>query len=272
MNTPPPPGVSVVMPCHADTPFLQPAIDSVLAQTHPRVELLVVVNGARHEALRSLLENAYGHDTRVRLLSTPLPGLPFALNLGLAAASHELIARMDSDDLCHPERLARQAAHLQAHPDLAVLGSDYRLIDEHGKVLRTSSRSALGNAGIRRVLPFRCLLCHPTVMFRKAPVLARGGFSFGAYSEDYDLWLRLRRDPTLGFAVLGEPLLDYRRHGTQATASGSNGAILAHDLALKLRELVITQHPIFLAGLAFCLVELGYKTFMQALRRLAPPR
>ena len=251
-------GISVIMPVHEHTPYLAPAILSMLEQTHAALELLVVVNGP-HEVLTQRLQTDFQHDARVRILYTPIPGLPFALNLGLSAARHELVARMDSDDISHPDRLQLQHDFLMHHPEVTVLGTDFSVIDEQGHTLRESSRQGLGNRAIRRTLPLRNLLCHPSIVFRREAVIRAGGFSLGACSEDYDLWLRLRRRPDTQFHVLPLALLAYRRHSSQATAGSSNLPIFAYDFTLKLRELLLTREWIYLPGLAFSCIDLLYK-------------
>lgn len=254
------PELSVVMPVHADHPYLNEAVCSVLEQSHQCFELLIVVNGQAQE-LAEKLRTRYLEESRVRVLYTPMPGLPFALNLGIAAAYAEIIVRMDSDDVCEPERLARVHETLSANPDIGVLGSAFSVIDEHGRILQPSKLRAFDDRTLRRLMPFRCALRHPTVALRRPLALRVGGYSYGAFSEDYDLWLRLRRDRNVRFHVLGESLLRYRRHTAQATSPRNNLTIFAYDVTLKLRELLITLNPVFLAGATFSVIDLGYKYF-----------
>lgn len=252
------PVLSVIMPVHADNSYLDMAISSVLRQSQQRFELLIVVNG-RAQDLAERLYNRYRQDARVRIFYTPMPGLPFALNFGISVACSEIIVRMDSDDLCEPQRLARIKEILDSSPDISVLGSAFSVIDEHGGIMRSARLRERSDRMLRLLLPFRCELQHPTVAFRRSLVLQAGGYSYGALSEDYDLWLRLRRDKRVKFHVVSESLLRYRRHSEQATSPKNNLDIFAYDVTLKLREFLLERNPIFLAGAAFSVVDLLYK-------------
>lgn len=250
--------LSVVLPVHANNPYLHDAIISVLNQSHPHFELLVVVNG-KDEMLAETLRHTYLADTRVKILYTPIPSLPFALNIGIASASTNIIVRMDSDDICETERLNRIHHTFQFNPDIDVLASACSIIDEHGATLLHSKSKAINDSTLRLLMPFRCPLRHPTVAFRRDLVLSIGGYSFGAFSEDYDLWLRLRRNTNVQFHTLGDSLLRYRRHTGQATTPKNNLKIFAYDFSLKIREFFLTLNPVFFAGAVFSTADLFYK-------------
>lgn len=105
-----------------------------------------------------------------------------------------------------PERLERQVAYLDMHPEVAILGTAFEMLNGEKDmpeivVLPTT------DAAIRKRLPFRFVICHPTVMFRRQTVIAHAGYRDSVFCEDVDLWIRLSRDRTLQFANLPEPLL-----------------------------------------------------------------
>ena len=205
------PEISVVLPVRNGERFLGAAIDSVLAQTHRDFELLVIDDGSTDRSA----EVARGcADPRVRVLQTTAPGgLSAALNLGLERANGMFIARQDADDLSAPSRFAAQAAYLRAHPEVALLGTLAHAIDERGRRLKPVDR-CLDRATIVWYAMVDNPFIHTSVMFRRDPVRACGGFeaAFDPYCQDFALWGRVMRR----FAVANLPsrLVTYRVHGS----------------------------------------------------------
>ena len=208
----PAPAVSWLLCTHVTNEQLRLALRSCLEQTFTDFELIVVANGGAVADIVSTVREWHGDDPRLRLVSTDVRHLNFSLSLGLHHARGNLVARMDSDDLASSDRLQRQVAFMRSHPDVVVLGTDYELIDEAGQATRRVSMPT-SDAQIRRALMRGNPLCHPTVMFRRATVLAAGGYLGGIYAEDYDLWARLAVDPANHFSNLPEVCLGYRTVG-----------------------------------------------------------
>jgi glycosyltransferase involved in cell wall biosynthesis len=150
-------------------------------------------------------------DSRIRhIVNRHRTSFSEQLNLGLSLARADLVARMDADDVCEPERLARQWEFFQQHPDVDLVGSDLTVIDNDGQALGERHYPASHNeiiAALSRFSP----LAHPSVMFRKEVVVAAGGYLTDMCSADYDLWNRLYLAGAR-FANLPEPLLRYRVH------------------------------------------------------------
>lgn len=185
------PRVSVVLPTLNADAHLADAIDSLLIQTYPNVEILVVDDGSTDSTVS--IAKSY-NDERIRVLKRDEPGgLASALNEGIDAANGEYIARHDADDLSSPDRLARQVAYLDTHPEVSLVGTAARMISESGD-----------ERGIRHVLERptaddlleKNQFVHGSVMFRKERVLeATGGYdTLFETSEDYDLWIRLANE------------------------------------------------------------------------------
>jgi glycosyltransferase involved in cell wall biosynthesis len=216
------PAVSWVLCTHVANEQLRLALNSCLDQTFTDFELLVVANGESAEKIAEQVKQWVGTDARLRVLSTEVRHLPFSLSLGLHHARAEFVARMDSDDLSKPERLQRQVKFMHSHPDVAVLGSCYELIDSSGHVLR-QVRLPLDDTHIRRAMHWSNPICHPTVMFRKNVVLTAGGYVGGLQAEDYDLWTRLATSKNVKFANLNEICLSYRAIGA-GPARGARAA------------------------------------------------
>lgn len=171
-----PPTVTVLMPVLERTPFLREAVGSVLAQTFPDFELLVV------DATPARLDAGADPDPRVRILTARSgAGLAEALDLGLASASGTLIARMGAEDVCLPERLAEQVELFARRPDLAVAGSAWHWIDEEGTVTAAEHAPPATDTVIR----WQALLGPPfaptSVMFRAA---MGGGHEFASAVDE----------------------------------------------------------------------------------------
>lgn len=197
--------------------FLETAIASVLAQTFADFEFLILDDGST-DGTATILAAAAARDARVRPILRENRGLVASLNQLLAEARAPLIARMDADDICLPERFAKQIAFLAAYPDHGVVGSFTRDIDEHGCTYDNSGddHPLTHEAFLANIASGGPLLAHPSVMFRREVILAVGGYHAAfRHCEDYDLWLRLAQRTRI--ANLPERLLEYRHYPDQVS-------------------------------------------------------
>jgi glycosyltransferase involved in cell wall biosynthesis len=193
------------MPVRDGERFVGEAVESVLGQTLADLELIVVDDGST-DSTPALLAGFARADARVRVLTQAVGGLTSALNAGCALVRAPLIARMDADDVALPDRLERQAAFLDAHPDVALLGGGIVLVDEAGREFdREPGRAAPD-------LSEQNELVHGTVVMRADAFRELGGYRLDQ-SEDYDLWLRFEEQHRV--AALAEPVIRYRFHPGQ---------------------------------------------------------
>ena len=193
------------MPVRDGERFVGEAVESVLGQTLADLELIVVDDGST-DSTPVLLAGFARADARVRVLTQAVDGLTSTLNAGCALVRAPLIARMDADDVALPDRLERQVAFLDAHPDVALLGGGIVLVDEAGREFdREPGRAAPD-------LSERNELVHGTVVMRADAFRALGGYRLDQ-SEDYDLWLRFEEQHRV--AALAEPVIRYRFHPGQ---------------------------------------------------------
>ena len=211
------PAVTVLMPVYNGERFVRDAIQSILQQTWTDLELLIVNDGST-DRTRQIL-NAYD-DPRIRILdhSTNI-GLAKSLNLGLAAARAPLIARQDADDRSHPDRLRMQLEFMHRNPEVALLGTQARILNKRGRISRRPGwERAVTDKAIRFQLLFDNPFIHTSVMFRRDIVW----HELGGYDEtfptgqDFELWSRV----AARYQVCNLPamLIDYRFHGSSTSA------------------------------------------------------
>jgi glycosyltransferase involved in cell wall biosynthesis len=196
------PAVSVLMGVWNGAPRVREAVVSVLGQTMGDLELIVVDDGS-FDGTAAILES-FG-DPRLRIERRERAGLTSALNRGLALARAPLVARLDADDVALPERLARQVAYLDAHPDVGLLGTGAREVDPSGRELRTV-RPPTDDTALRRALIRENPFVHSSMVMRRAAVDLVKGYDPGfPVAQDYDLWMRMSRVTRM--ANLAEPLV-----------------------------------------------------------------
>lgn len=233
------PRVSVLMAAHNAEAYLNEAIRSILAQTFADFEFIIIDDGST-DGTRAIVEHFKSIDPRIRHIDQENRGLANSLNRGLLLSRAELVARMDADDISHPDRLLKQVNFMDHHLGIEALGTHVRKIDATGNVIglwRSPSREH--EAAWR--LPLGSTLPHPSVMLRKSAIEAVGGYDIAIHiAEDYDLWCRLVRS---GYEItnLPECLLDYRVHSTQISSVESRQQQLtAQSIAFQHLQWAVT--------------------------------
>ncbi|WP_152966578.1 glycosyltransferase, partial [Gulbenkiania mobilis] len=152
--------ISVVIGINKVDRFTYAAIDSIICQTLKEIELVIVANGAEYESVASELESKYQTFSNVMIYKTPIGQLAYALNKGIELARFDLIARMDSDDISHPDRLSQQLKFM-IEKNLDLVGCDINLIDEKDKLI--GKRCYPKGNEINKLLPFRNPFAHNTI-------------------------------------------------------------------------------------------------------------
>ena len=220
------PAVSVLMGVHNGAPWITWAVASVLGQTLGDLELIVVDDGST-DSTPTLL--AAGRDPRLAVERQARAGLTPALNRALARARAPLLARLDADDVALPERLERQRTFLASHPDVGLLGTAARVVDERDREVDVI-RPPEDDRAIRRALIRRNPFVHSSVMLRRALVERVGGYDASfPVAQDYDLWLRLSRLTRM--ANLSEPLVVRRLVAGRVTATREDDRLRAEARA-----------------------------------------
>lgn len=263
--------VSVTVVVYNGQQHVAQAIDSVLRQTYPSFEVIVVDDGST-DGTWELLQS-YGD--RIRAVRQENGGLPVARNTGIRHARGEFIALMDHDDICMPERLAAQVAFLKANPDVGLCGSDFSAFDENGPIEPSHianyySQCSPERGGLQALYPhqeqfdiaaflpdpkpqecpvsvfkgrvYERIACgnfvHPPTVMVRAEVVERVGL-FDPQARtmcDWDWLVRVARLTSVGH--IHRAMLDYRRSSTQMSAPSQRpkGSIDAYHVAERIRE------------------------------------
>jgi glycosyltransferase involved in cell wall biosynthesis len=204
------PRISVLLPVYNSEKYVGEAIASILAQTFADFELIIINDGSTDNTAAVVRKYA---DPRLRFIDNPQnQGLIAVLNQGLDLCTGEYIARMDSDDISLPERLAQQLAFMEAHPAVGVLGTQIEGFPQPKSMRQPEKVGAVD-------LLERCCVWHPTVILRR-DIFIRYQLRYDprfVATEDYELWSRAVRVTQI--ANLPVVLLRYRWHEAQICAT-----------------------------------------------------
>ena len=168
------------------------ALDSVFNQTLRPDEVVLVVDGPVPEAIDTIIkryENSHPSFKPVRLEKNV--GHGNARRIGMDKCTHELIALMDADDICVPDRFEKQINAFKAHPECSIVGGYIKeFIGSTDNVVGTRA-VPIADEDIKQYMKKRCPMNQVTVMFRRADVEKAGGYIDWYCEEDYYLWLRM---------------------------------------------------------------------------------
>lgn len=202
--------------------FVRVALDSMLVeQTVKPTEIIIVRDGVVSATLDSLLndyEALYPSTFNIIRLEEN-KGLGKALKLGVESAKYNIVARMDSDDICLPNRFELQLQYLETHPMCDIVGGQMtEFIGEPSNIVgkRIVPES---NEDIYNYMKGRCALNHVTVMFRKDSILKVGNYQDWFWNEDYYLWVRMMMNKCV-FANLSDVLVNVRSGEDQYARRG----------------------------------------------------
>jgi glycosyltransferase involved in cell wall biosynthesis len=218
MNLTTNPLISVVMPVHNARPFLGESIRSILEQTFSDFEF-VILDDASTDGSVELLREWSLRDKRIHLHEGKKRlGLSGSSNAVVSKARAPIVARMDADDIAHPDRLRRQWSIIEGRPDVAVIGTLCNGIDASGQEVRPRDRWRLVRRSV--YIPFP----HGSAMFRREVFDQVGGYDESASGgEDQDLFLRMASRGRV--LTLPDVLYSYRYHSSNATLFNGTRAV-----------------------------------------------
>ena len=194
--------------------YLRTAMDSIWKQTIPTDDFVLVCDGPLNEELDAVIVKMVEEhpDTLHVVRLEKNGGLGNALNMGIKHCKHELVARMDSDDISRPDRCERQLKVFQEHPDVSICSGiveEFTVSTDQIEARRVPPKTQDQIlAFVKKRNPFN----HPCVLYKKSAVEAAGGYQDFYLLEDYYLWIRMLQNGAIGYN-LQEPLL-WRRAGS----------------------------------------------------------
>jgi len=190
------PTLSVVMSVYNTKKYLAEAIDSILQQTFKDFEFVIIDDGSTDGSTK-IIDYFAARDSRIKVIKQKNQGLVYSLNKAVKATRGELIARMDADDVSEKNRLKLQINEFINNSGLVILGTGFTNIGPNGSKLRSSEYSSslsYSDEDIKRELFVRCPFAHGSVMFNKKAAIRAGLYRDNVGpTEDYDLWIRLRK-------------------------------------------------------------------------------
>ncbi|MCD4780903.1 MAG: glycosyltransferase [Candidatus Omnitrophica bacterium] len=202
------PKISVLMSVYNGEQYLAQAIESVLGQTMPDFEFIIINDGSNDNTQHII--NKFSDKRIITVQNRTNIGLTLSLNKGIQSAKAQYIARHDADDISLPERFQKLYEYMERNPHIVLLGSSCLLIDTQGNVLKTKKLST-GSKNLKQHLRRCSQFCHGSVIYRKQTVNKLHGYRPKAkYVEDYDLWCRMAK--AYDIENLAEPLYQLRLH------------------------------------------------------------
>ncbi|WP_415033765.1 glycosyltransferase [Azonexus sp.] len=208
------PLVTVIIACYNHAPYIAQSIQSVLNQTYPNIELLVVDDGSSDDSAKIIkaLQARYSFD----FTEQSNQGLSSTLNRAITRARGSLIAPFGSDDVMLPERISLQVAYMQDKPEVGICAGNIQLIDSRGEAIGKpeAKRAQLCRFDFSDIFLDRVPLPPAaTMLFRKSALQAAGGFNSEIRLEDLQIWLKITH---AGYTIdsLPQVLAQYRVHPT----------------------------------------------------------
>lgn len=172
--------------------YLIEAVESVFNQSLQPDELILVEDGPLNNDLYTALDSLCSKFSKIKRISLEInSGLGTALNEGLTHCSNELVARMDSDDICYPTRFEKQLSFMMQNPDIDVCSSWIQEFEGDITNTKAIKKVPATHEEISEYAKLRNPLNHPSVVFRKKAVLDVGGYKPFLLFEDYYLWVRM---------------------------------------------------------------------------------
>ena len=230
------PAVAVVIPCFNQAHYLAEAIESVLGQTRPPAELLVVDDGSEDNSYE--VAGRYETVTRIQQRNR---GVAAARNAGWKASDSEFLAFLDADDRLLPDALEIGALALDRRPNLAFVSGVSRDIGDDGRVIAALRQPLVSQDHYLRLLEDCFIWSGSSIVYRRSALEAVGGFDKSLRAaDDYELYLRLaRRFPVFCHE---EVVTEYRRHGTNTTRDAA--IVLASQLEVQGRQKRKVRNPL----------------------------
>ena len=226
--------ITVLMPVYNAEAYLKTAIDSVLYQSYPHFEFLIIDDGST-DATAQILKTYT--DKRIRVIEQKNSGASGALNTGLQAAKGKYIVRFDADDIALPQRIELQLQFMVENPDYVIVGSDVDYLTESGEFIFSYSNTGHSDAEIRARIYQKNPFIHSAVMAVREVMLKCGGYDALAHTfEDHLLWINML--PHGKVCNLKTVLVQVRLNPQSVTSDER----LRGSTFLNLRQVILNRH------------------------------
>jgi glycosyltransferase involved in cell wall biosynthesis len=192
--------------------FFRESLDSIVKQTLLPDEIVLIKDGPLSMDLDFVLDDFISsYPTLFKIIALPKNrGLGNALSIGVVACSNELIARMDSDDICVLNRFEKQILFLDSNPKIDLIGANVEEFNSKPGDLKRYRKMPEGGKNLIKYSRFRNPINHPTAVFRKSKVLEAGNYNAEILLfEDFSLFIRMLKKGA-SFYNIQECLLNFR--------------------------------------------------------------
>lgn len=220
------PKVSIIIPVYNCEKYIEEAINSAINQSYNNYEVLVVDDGSTDNTPQTLEK----YKNSVTLLRQEKSGQASALNNGIRKATGEYIALLDSDDVCMPDRISKQAKYLDNNSDIALVYSNLCQIDSNGSIIREISTKKFRHIQLLQNNYF----ARSSAMIRRKCLNTVGAFDEeNSGNDDWDMWVRLSE--LYPMAGIDEVLIKYRIHDHNTSANRPNRMNFERYTKMRLR-------------------------------------
>ncbi len=249
--------------------YLSQSLQSILDNTIQPESVILIKDGAICAELESVI-NEWQSKLPLKVVGYEQNhGLAYALNYGLQFVETELVARMDSDDICYPDRFEKQLSLFESKTELALLSGYIDEFNDNPNKIVSTRTVPLNYSEIKEYLKKRNAFNHMAVMFRKNAVIASGNYQQVPYFEDYDLWIRIVQH---GFLVQNIPeKLVKARIGNDMIGRRHGFAYAKHEIFFLRRQLnsgFVTKKEYFKLVLLRVPVRLLPKSMLKLIYKL----
>lgn len=230
------PLVSVILPVRNGQKFIAEAIDSILNQTYQNLELIIINDGSTDKTKDILLSYSASNIKVINLAANR--GESAAANIGFHHAKGEFIARMDADDISHPQRIEKQVDLMLSDPSIVVVGTQALVINEQGYIIGKKT-FPVSNKKIYDLYGICNPMLHPSCIFRRS-LLPQKHKLWENNHEPNDDYITLFRLLNCGkFINLDEALVFYRIHGKNKSLENPKSKVFNF---LSIRWYAVTKY------------------------------
>lgn len=196
---------------HKENPhFFRESLESVFTNTIQPNQVVLIIDGPIGNELQAVVDEYSGKYSTLDVYPQAVNrGLSTALNIGLEKCKNDIVFRMDTDDVCYPNRFECILEEYEENPELEIVGSFATMIDENDRIIKLMSVPETQSDIYKKV--WTCPFIHPTVSFKKSALMRAGSYNSnsGPRQDDYELWFRCV-EHRLKCKNVAEPLLYYR--------------------------------------------------------------